>query len=308
MILEKIVNRARILFLLSSMLLLTACSAIVADNSCGENNLSVEEMRKTFVVGKNLESALNKLGAEVIVVARSGQDLGDYGISYSHAGFMVKEKTGWNVYHLLNECPSSLGGLYQEGLGDFVVPAIINEKRLSIDSKRDQDSAPVAANLTFAYAIPPVKVQRALQSLLLNKSIRNSVFERNYSAVAHPYNLINQNSNGWLLELYALAEAQTEGVKLKDREDAHKWLQENGYQGTELPASILKQRLAAMVVGNISLKGHATGDRYQGKLLINSGDSVLHYIAGKNPLLNCERYVNSAESQAGDYCELSLLR
>lgn len=305
MIFNRLLQKIRAFLLLGSLLLLTACSTIVADNSCGENNLSVEEMRKTFVVGKNLESALNKLGAEVVVMARSGQDLGDYGIDYSHAGFMVKEKTGWNVYHLLNECPSSFGGLYEEGLGDFVVPAIMNEKRLAIENKALGVSKD-KGDLIFAYVIPPIKVQRALKGLLGDKDIRNSVFERNYSAVAHPFNQLNQNSNGWLLELYALAEAQTEGIKLKGREDAHKWLQQNDYQGTELPASILKQRLAAMIVGNISLKGHTTSDRYQGKLLINSGDSVLNYIAGKNPLLNCDRYFNSTQSAVGEYCELKL--
>lgn len=299
MVLDAIKQKSRLFLLLGSIFFLTACSTIVAETSCGDNNLSVTEMRQTFTVGKNLESALNQLGAEVIIMARSGQDLGRYGIHYSHAGFMVKEQAGWNVYHLLNECPSSFGGLYQEGLGDFVVPAIINDLG-------EKDAAVTSINPTFAYAIPPIKVQRALKTLLQDQKVRNSVFEPNYSAVAHPFNVINQNSNGWLLEFYAVAEAQTSGVKLKSRSEAQSWLEDQSYQGSELPASVLKQRLAAMVVGNISLKGHATSDRYQGKLLINSGDSVLNYIAAKNPILNCSGLENSQKSITGEYCELKL--
>lgn len=296
-----ILSKIRVLFLLSTLFLLTACSTIVAENSCGTDALSVEEMRQTFVVGKNLESALNGLRAEVVVMARSGQDLAKYGIEYSHAAFMVKEREGWNVYHLLNECPSSFGGLYQEGLGDFVIPAMMKDQLSDTTSSIEQSKA-----LTFAFAIPPQKVQRALKSLLQDNSARNSVFERNYSAVANPFNLINQNSNGWLLELYTVAEAQTEGVKLTSREAAQKWLQAKNYQGSELPASILKQRLAAMVVGNISLKGHATSERYQGKLLINSGDSVLNYIAQKNQLMSCKHYPKSQPADSQVYCELTI--
>ena len=290
----------KLALIMSSLLVLNACSTIVAENSCGATELTPLELQQTFGVGKDLEGALNRLNNEVIILARSGQDLEKYGIRYSHAAFMVKERSGWQVYHLLNECPSSAGGLYQEGLGNFVQPAMVNTKL------KGRSGSISSENLTFGYVIPSKQIQGHLKRILQDPKARSSVFEAQYSAVANPYNLLNQNSNGWILELYAMAEAKTKGQTISNREEAQTWLKSNGYHGTELPASILKQRLAAIAVGNVSLKGHERADRYQGKLLINSGDSVLNYI-GKNPQsVKCANLPNSHLAKNANYCDLEL--
>ena len=298
-----IVSKIKFIMALGSIFLLGACSSIVADNSCGAIDLDALEMQQTFTIGKDLETALNQLKNEVIIVARSGQNLDKYGIRYSHAAFMVKEKNEWQVYHLLNECPSGFGGLYQEGLGNFVMPAIANAK---LKGKNDSQ---ITETITFGFAIPPKQIQKKLKLLLQDPTIRKSVFEQQYSAVANPYNLINQNSNGWILEFYSIAEAQINQYHINNRKDAQDWLKSQSYQGSELPASVLKQRLAAMVVGNISLKGHDRSERYQGKLLINSGDSILNYIAKKRYLSpeNCSHLPNSTSLKNANYCELKLL-
>lgn len=290
----QIIERCKLLLVVGMALLLGACSTVVAENSCGATELTPIEMQQTFVLGKDLEAALNRLNNDVIILARSGQDLDKYGIRYSHAAFMVKERNNWQVYHLLNECPSSLGGLYQEGLGNFVQPVMANLKLKN------------STEIAFGYVIPSKQIQAHLKQLLQDPNARKRVFEREYSAVANPYNLVNQNSNGWVLEFYAMAEAKTKGQTITNREEAQAWLKSQDYQGTELPASILEQRLAAIAVGNVSLKGHDRADRYQGKLLINSGDSVLNYI-GKNPqTLKCANLPNSSAAQNASYCHLEL--
>lgn len=295
-------SKMKLVLILSSLLVLNACSTIVAENSCGAAELTPLELQQTFGVGKDLETALNRLNNEVIILARSGQDLEKYGIRYSHAAFMVKEQSGWQVYHLLNECPSSAGGLYQEGLGNFVQPVMANRKLQDRGSVKGMNHA----NISFGYVIPSKQIQRDLKHLLQDSKTRNSVFEKQYSAVANPYNLLNQNSNGWVLELYSIAEAKTKGQMITNREAAQTWLKSQGYQGTELPASILKQRLAAIAVGNVSLKGHERADRYQGKLLINSGDSVLNYI-GKHPQsVKCANLPSSSRAKDTYYCDLEL--
>ena len=290
--------KVKLFLILGSTLLLGACSSIVADNSCGTTDLSAIEMQQTFVMGKDLEAALNRLNSDVVIVARSGQDLEKYGIRYSHAAFMVKDRQEWQVYHLLNECPSSYGGLYQEGLGNFVMPAMVSTK---LKNGTNDLSKP---EISFGFAIPPKPVQQNLKRLLQDSAARNSVFEKQYSAVANPYNQINQNSNGWVLEFYTIAEAQANKQIVNNRDDAQAWLKSQDYEGTELPASILKQRLAAMVVGNVSLKGHERSDRYQGKLLINSGDSVLNYVAGKNGAAKCRQSAQIRSAKDAAYCEL----
>lgn len=283
-------------FLLSaSLIALSACSTIGAENSCTTEEPSVLAVQKFFNVGMNLEKLLDSLNEEVVILGRQGQDLTRYNIHYSHTGFAIKMNSKWRIYHLLNECPSDQGGIYQEGLGNFITPALQNLSSASGTSSK---------TLTLAYTVPPKKIQQQIQKLIVNKARRDSVFESNYSAVAHPYNLINQNSNGWILEFFSVAEGEANGVILHNRDEAHAWLKEHQYQGSELPASILKQRLATLFVGNISLKGHERRDRYQGKLLINSGDSILNYFAAKNPDYNCSRIPQSSPSKQGAYCEL----
>ncbi len=281
----------KIVGIIGVALLLGACTT-VQENSCNMKPHSVENVQQIFATGKNLERTLNSLNARgnanVIVMGRSGQELDKYNIQYSHAGFIVKEQGKWQVYHLLNECPTDKGGLYKEGLGDFVSGIF--------------DKQP----LTFGFAVPAPKVQQALAKMLQDSTARNRVFDANYSAVAHPFNLINQNSNGWLLEFYAQAEASAEGVNIRNREEAQRWLFEKGYVGQSLEASVIKQRLAAMFVGNVSLQGHETKDRYQGRLLINSGDSVLTYVAERSPKKACEQYRGA--TQNGSFCEFRLQR
>ena len=53
--------------------------------------------------------ALDQTGARVVVLARAGQDLTEYGLRYSHLGFAYRdgEHGPWRVVHKLNQCGSS---------------------------------------------------------------------------------------------------------------------------------------------------------------------------------------------------------
>lgn len=62
--------KVKLLLILGSTLLLGACSSIVADNSCGTTDLSAIEMQQTFVMGKDLEAALNRLNSDVVIVIK----------------------------------------------------------------------------------------------------------------------------------------------------------------------------------------------------------------------------------------------
>lgn len=74
----------KLALIMSSLLVLNACSTIVAENRRGATELTPLELQQTFGVGKDLEVALNRLNNEVVILARSGQDLEKYGIRYSH--------------------------------------------------------------------------------------------------------------------------------------------------------------------------------------------------------------------------------
>ena len=59
----------------------------------------------------------------VVVLARAGQNLSEYGLRYSHLGFAYRDGDGrpavWRVVHKLNQCGSARAALYRQGLGEF---------------------------------------------------------------------------------------------------------------------------------------------------------------------------------------------
>ena len=68
--------------------------------------------------------ALDGSGAQVVVLARAGQDLSKYGIHYSHLGFAYRQPDGqgghvWRVLHKLNQCGTAESAIYRQGLGEF---------------------------------------------------------------------------------------------------------------------------------------------------------------------------------------------
>jgi hypothetical protein len=68
--------------------------------------------------------ALDQSGADVVVLARAGQDLSRYGLRYSHLGFAYRQRDAlgasvWRVLHKLNQCGTAESALYRQGLGDF---------------------------------------------------------------------------------------------------------------------------------------------------------------------------------------------
>jgi hypothetical protein len=63
--------------------------------------------------------ALDATGAQVVVLARSGQDLSKYRLRWSHLGLAYRDGGGWKVVHKLNQCGSARADLYRQGLGEF---------------------------------------------------------------------------------------------------------------------------------------------------------------------------------------------
>ena len=61
--------------------------------------------------------ALDASGAEVVLLARAGQDLSKYGLRWSHLGFAYRQDGVWRVLHKLNHCGTDESALYRQGLG-----------------------------------------------------------------------------------------------------------------------------------------------------------------------------------------------
>ena len=71
---------------------------------------------------------LDASGQHVVILARRGQNLKKYGVTFSHAAFALKEDGTWRVYHDLSLCGTAVSRLYQQGLAEFLVEAKVSKE------------------------------------------------------------------------------------------------------------------------------------------------------------------------------------
>ena len=241
------------------LLLLFYCfhAVVFAQSSCNIRAVSAQSARLSAQAGNHLERWLNNTQAKVAIIARYGQHLEHYNIVYSHAAFAVKgEDNRWQVYHLLNTCPKNTSYLYQEGLGLFLIS---NPKSYKV-----------------AVVIPHEAIQEKLQAIISEPQGLNLMYDARYSAISFPFSTLRQNSNGWILEMFALAAAEN---RIKGRQQAQNWLKAQHYQPSVLRENVLKQFIASLAVPNISLQGHPQELLQKKEIWVNSGDSVLNFVA-----------------------------
>jgi hypothetical protein len=94
-----------------------------AGRSCEQRPPTALAVTRAMQLAEHTAARLAQSGADVVVIARAGQNLSEYGIRYSHLGFAYRDgaSTGapWRVVHKLNQCGSARASLYRQGLGEF---------------------------------------------------------------------------------------------------------------------------------------------------------------------------------------------
>ncbi|WP_434777645.1 DUF2145 domain-containing protein [Neisseria sp. Ec49-e6-T10] len=248
--------------------ILLSISFVQASDSCSLKEVPPDKIRSGLQASRGLEKWLDQSGADVLVIARHGQSLAQYNIQFSHAAFVKKNpKNGrWVVYHQLNECPKDSSSLYEEGLGMFFM--------------NNPQSFKAAA------LVPEPKIQKQLASLLEQPEVLKTVYDSRYNAAAYPFTLENQNSNGWIIELFAKAVAEDQ--EITNRKQAQQWLEQAHYQPSVVKIGRAKRSLAHAFVGNVSLTGHPKNLLNKGQVWLNSADSVLNFMARYSvPVKNC---------------------
>ena len=76
-----------------------------AGRTCEDFKPSAVTVYNALTLAQRVSDTLDASGAEVALIARSGQDLSKYGLRYSHLGFVVRDHPDgpWTVVHELNE-------------------------------------------------------------------------------------------------------------------------------------------------------------------------------------------------------------
>ena len=110
--------------LLAAVLAMTTGAAL-AGRQCETREVDPESARLSMQMADVTRAALGTIDDEVVLIARVGQDLAKYGLTYSHMAFAVREHPAgaWSVVHKLNRCGTAESALYDEGLVNFFADA-----------------------------------------------------------------------------------------------------------------------------------------------------------------------------------------
>jgi hypothetical protein len=205
---------------------------------------------------------LDASGAEVVVLARAGQDLSRWRLRWSHLAFAYRvappndEAPGtWRVVHKLNHCGTPDAALYRQGLGQFF-----------LDRPHRHEAAWVELS---------AEAQARLLPLLRDNQAVARLHEPRYNMVAYPWATRYQQSNQWVLETLAGA-MDPDAVT---RRQAQAWLQRRGYQPTVLRIGPLTRLGANVTRGNIAFDDHPNEKRFSDRIETVSVESVFDWLA-----------------------------
>lgn len=249
---------ARTLRGLATVAVIAAATTAVAGRSCEQRPPTALAVTRAMQLAEHTAARLAQSGASVVVIARAGQNLSEYGLRYSHLGFAYREGEGnaavWRVVHKLNQCGSARASLYRQGLGEFF-----------LDDLWEYEAAVVV--------LAP-QAQAHLRALLVDNAAVARLDTPAYSMVAYPWSDRYQQSNQWALETLALAEDPAAAT----RERAQAWLRLHGYEPTTLHLSAFKRLGARIASANVAFDDHPNEKRFSDRIETVTVDSVFRWL------------------------------
>jgi hypothetical protein len=242
---------ARSIVWAAALLLATGAQA---GRSCEARLPDAANVERSMNLAERTAKALDDSGAQVVVLARAGQDLSRYGLRWSHLGLAYREGQLWRVVHKLNHCGTAHADVYRQGLGEFF-----------LDDPHDY---------VAAYVVPSVEVQTSLRALLTDNYSVGRLHSPAYSMVAYPWAQRYQQSNQWAIETLALS--QDPGANSRERAQA--WLRLRGYQPTTLRLGALTRLGGRISAANIAFDDHPGDKRFSNRIETVTADSVFDWM------------------------------
>jgi hypothetical protein len=231
-----------------------ASAAAQAGRACENKQPSVDSIQRSMLLAEHVARELDRSGAQVVVLARMGQNLSEYGVRYSHLGLAYRDGANWRVAHKLNQCATARASIYRQGLGEFF-----------LDDLYQYEAAVV---------VPTPEVQAHLLPALKDNSRLAQLNTPAYSMVAYPWAQTYQQSNQWAIETLAM----TQDPAASTRERAQAWLKLQGYQPTTLHISALKRLGGRLTAANIAFDDHPNEKRYTDRIETVTVDSVFAWL------------------------------
>jgi hypothetical protein len=234
-----------------------------AGRNCEARLPSAASVQRSLDLAQRTAERLDASGAQVVMLARAGQNLSRYGLRYSHLGFAYRESPSqgegmpavWRVVHKLNHCGTAHGALYRQGLGEFF-----------LDDLHDYEAGVVVLN---------ADVQAALIDLLRDNRRSAALHTPAYNMLAYPWAQTYQQSNQWAIETLALAGDSAATT----RERAQAWLKLQGYEPTTLRLSAFTRLGARATQAHIAFDDHPNDKRFRDRIETVTVDSVFAWLA-----------------------------
>lgn len=225
-----------------------------AGRSCEARPPQAVNVQRAMTLAERTAAALDASGAQVVVIARNGQDLGRYGLRWSHLGLAYKDGGAWRIAHKLNQCGSAQAALYRQGLGEFF-----------LDDLHRYEAGIVV--------LKP-EVQLTLLPILRDNARLGRLNEPAYNMVAYPWSQRYQQSNQWAIETLAMSQEPS----ASSRERAQAWLHFKGYEPTTLNIPALTRLGARMSAANVAFDDHPNSKRFADRIETVTADSVFAWL------------------------------
>jgi hypothetical protein len=256
------VSHARALSATFAAFAIAAAAALLpvraqAGRSCEQARPTPALVARGMELAERTSQALDANGARVVILARAGQDLGKYGLRYSHLGLAYKTDAGpWRVVHKLNQCGTAVADIYRQGLGEFFLDDLWRYEA--------------------AWVVPAPAVQAQLMAELSGPPGRLvRLHAAPYSIVSYAWGQKYQQSNQWAIETLAAA---MEPATIGNRAQAQAWLQFKGYEPTTLRLGPLTRLGGRVGSANVAFDDHPNDKRFSDRIETVTVDSVFAWL------------------------------
>jgi hypothetical protein len=252
------------------VLALAGTTVAMAGQTCDTAPPDTASMTRALGLAERVQQTLDASGAQVVIIARAGQDLTRYGLTWSHLAFAYRDdvpppvpvagraplmgqisvpiydgqavapapRATWRIVHKLNQCGTADAAVFRQGLAEFFLDTPFRYEA--------------------AYVVPNPEVQAALMQVLTDDRRLVQWHTSAYSVVAYPWSTKYQQSNQWALE--TLAGALDPSASTRARAQA--WLQLHDYQPTVLHIDALTRLGGRMTRANVAFDDHPNSKRF----------------------------------------------
>lgn len=245
-------------------LLVAPIAPAAAGQNCEARRPSVESMKKDLALAASVALQLDELaakeGARVLVIARAGQNLAEYGLRWSHLGIAYRDESAldgrgaWRVVHKLNQCGSDRSMLYRQGLAEFFSDGLYTHEA--------------------GIAVLSAELAARLLPQLRNDALLARLHEPRYNMLAYPWSGPYQQSNQWALETLALL--ADPGVN--SRAEARAWLRAHDYRPQTIRVPAVKRLGARIATAHIAFDDHPFDRRMAGQIDTVTVESVFTFL------------------------------